>query len=447
MPINEFVQNGNRLKLALRRLTEAEGAAGLEEAPEHERQDLQQAETADGSYEWLWPEPLEEAAYQGVVGEWIHRLEPHTESDAAALLTQFLACIGNLFGRSVFYQVEGVKHHTNIFVCIVGKTAKGRKGTAYQHASRLMRDLESAWMEAGGLSSGEGIIHAVRDSTEGDDGVRDKRLLVYEPEFATVLKLVERPGNTLSAIVRQAWDTGNLRVMTKNTPLRATQAHISMIAHITKEELLTLLTNNQAANGFANRFLFVAAARSKCLPRGGRVDSLDFSSIQTRLSTAIQFANASAAIDFDAEAGEIWDVIYPELSDGKAGLAGMAIGRAEAQVVRLALVYALLDCSSHIGADHLRAALAVWEYAEATARYVFGDATGNPIADEILHGLRGKAGGMSRTEIRDLFARNKNSTSLQGAIGTLLEAGLARCVKIKRPDKIGRPEERYYAVK
>jgi hypothetical protein len=45
---------------------------------------------------------------------------------------------------------------------------------------------------------------------EVDPGVSDKRLLVYEPEFALVLKQMERQGNTLSAILRQAWESGNL---------------------------------------------------------------------------------------------------------------------------------------------------------------------------------------------------------------------------------------------
>ncbi len=46
-----------------------------------------------------------------------------------------------------------------------------------------------------------------------------------------------REGNTLSAIIRQAWDTGNLQVKTRNNPNRATGAHISIIGHITKDEL------------------------------------------------------------------------------------------------------------------------------------------------------------------------------------------------------------------
>jgi hypothetical protein len=98
-----------------------------------------------------------------------------------------------------------------------------------------------------------------------DEGVHDKRLMVYAPEFAAVLKVAGRDGNTLSATIRQAWDTGILRIMTKNNPAVATEAHISIVGHITKAELLRHLDATEKANGLANRFLWVCVKRSKLL--------------------------------------------------------------------------------------------------------------------------------------------------------------------------------------
>ncbi|HOL95992.1 MAG TPA: hypothetical protein PLH79_16705, partial [bacterium] len=39
-----------------------------------------------------WPAPLDEAAFQGLAGEFVRMVGPHTESDPAALLIQFLVC-------------------------------------------------------------------------------------------------------------------------------------------------------------------------------------------------------------------------------------------------------------------------------------------------------------------------------------------------------------------
>src|SRR3712207_8613758 len=52
-------------------------------------------------------------------------------------------------------------------------------------------------------------------------------------------------GNTLSPVVRDAWDTGTLRNMTKNSPATATGAHVSIISHITIDELQRELSDTE----------------------------------------------------------------------------------------------------------------------------------------------------------------------------------------------------------
>ena len=150
---------------------------------------------------------------------------------------------------------------------------------------------DSDWINTrkqSGLVSGEGLIWCVRDTierretikakgrytgeyqlTQVDPGVSDKRLLVMESEFAKVLIVARREGNTLSQIIRQAYDGDDLQSLNKNSPGRATGAHISMIGHVTDGGLIRNLYSTEAANGFANRFLWICVTRSKLLPRGG----------------------------------------------------------------------------------------------------------------------------------------------------------------------------------
>jgi len=73
-----------------------------------------------------------------------------------------------------------------------------------------------------------------------------------------------------------------------------------------------------------------------------------------------------------------WAAVYGDLSEGQPGLLGAVIGRAGAQVLRLALLYALLDGQAFVDEPHLHAALAVWDYCEASARFVFGESLGDP---------------------------------------------------------------------
>ncbi len=251
-------------------------------------------------------------------------------------------------------------------------------------------------------------------------------------------------GTTLSAVMRDAWDGGKaLQVMAKHSGEVATGAHVSVVAHITKNELLRRLDDTEAGNGFGNRFLWVYVRRSKYLPLGGQVPAEALENLARRVQAAVAFARELGRIELDREAIPIWEMVYPELSEGKPGLLGAMIARAEAQVLRVACIYAVLDCSRTIKEAHLKAALAVWQYAEDSARFVFGDALGDPVADQILETLKQQPEGMTRTEIRDLGQRHWSAGRISSALHLLTEMGLARS-EVEPTE--GRPAEWWYAT-
>jgi hypothetical protein len=334
-----------------------------------------------------WPERLGTAAYHGIAGETVRAIEPNTEADSVAILLQFLAAFGNACGRHSYYQVEGDRHPAVIWPVLVGPTAKGRKGTAWGRVREVMAQVDPGWASdhiVSGLSSGEGIVHAVRDPVVNGDGeevasgVADKRLLVIEPEFASPLRHMERSGNILSSTLRSFWDTGSSASLTKNSPEKATGATVTVIGHITVDEIRRYLTKTERANRLANRFLFALVRRSKSLPFGG--DRVDLHPFVERLKEFHARAWPDQRINWTDAGGAIWASVYPRLSEGKPGLAGAVTSRAETQVVRLALTYALLDGAAAIDAAHVDAALAVWRYCEQSARIIF--------EKRLLHTLR-----------------------------------------------------------
>lgn len=408
-----------------------------------------------------WP-TLNPLALHGVMGELVRAIEPHTEADPVALLIQGLAAFGNCLNRGPHFRAEADQHGMNLFAVLVGETSKGRKGTSWGYIRNLFRIVDEDWAEKrilSGLSSGEGLIWAVRDEITKvepikekgrptgeyqtiivDPGVEDKRLFVLESEFANALHVSSRDGNTLTAIIRQAWDAGDLRTMTKNSAAKASGAHISILGHITRDELLRLLSTTEAANGFCNRFLWLCVRRSKSLPEGGQIHEADLGPIQRRLMRAVQFARGTGEVCRDEEARALWIDAYPQLSEGKPGMLGAIVSRAEAQVMRLACLFALLDESALIRVEHLRASLALWDYCEASARYIFGQRLGDPVADELLSALRQHPQGMTRTEIRDWFGRNRKACELDRGLSLLKHQGLARS---ETQESGGRPSERW----
>jgi hypothetical protein len=103
--------------------------------------------------------------------------------------------------------------------------------------------------------------------------------------------------HVLSAVLRQAWDHGDLRTLVsgrQKAPVRATSAHISVVAHTTVDEVRRLLTETEAANGFGNRFLWGCVRRSKLLPRGGGYPEHALKPLIERLATALFHARTIA---------------------------------------------------------------------------------------------------------------------------------------------------------
>jgi hypothetical protein len=97
--------------------------------------------------------------------------------------------------------------------------------------------------------------------------------------------------------------------------------------------------------------------------------------------------------------------------------------------MRLAALYALQDGVSVIDSIHLRPACALWQYAEASTRYIFGDNTGDHYADTILRALSAQ-GDMADTAISALFGRNASANRLGQAKDALVTAGLAHSVNV-----------------
>jgi hypothetical protein len=410
-----------------------------------------------------WP-TMDEAAYHGFAGKVIRTIEPHSESDPVALLLQLLVCTGNIIGRTRYVLTESDRHYPNLFAGIVGKTARARKGTALGRILAILDIANHLWADEriqGGLSSGEGLINVVRDPImkwdkekrewyEADHGIDDKRLLVIEPEFAGVCTVMERSGNTISPLLRKAWDGRKLQTMTRKDPLTATNAHISVIGHITLDELRARLTRNDMANGFANRFLFALSKRSKHLPFGGALDDEEIRKLGNELGDIIATVRGDPLsglvpperLTMTERAKEKWAPLYDDLAIGHPGLLGEITARAEPQVLRLSMIYALLDKSDQIDLPHLEAGLAVWNYCDASTTHIFGTALGDEVADTILRALKGAGNdGMTRSMIYDLYGGRQSRERISAALGLLLEKGWARTTMLTTG---GRPTEMWF---
>jgi hypothetical protein len=393
-----------------------------------------------------WPAAPDQAVYHELLGEIVGRIAPHTEADPVAILTQLLVSFGAAVGRGAFFQVEATRHHPNEFMLLVGDTSRSRKGSAWDHVRRLLATVDPSIepRTLTGLSSGEGLIWAVRDPSGQDPGHPDQRLLVIEPEFASTLKAANRELSTLSPTLRTAWDARPLAILTRTAPARASTAHITVIGHITQHELRRHITQTELANGYLNRILIVACRRQRLLPEGGDQDPLHGTGLDRLLAGTLKHARHTGHVRLDPDAREQWHHAYHQLATQPEDQnVAQITARAEAHIIRLALIYTLADGATHISPPHLSAALALHDYAARSASWALSGATGQPLAEQIHTALQQHPEGLTRSQISQALNHNQPAGEIDHALTALHTAG--RVTKTQIPTG-GRPAQLWTAT-
>jgi hypothetical protein len=371
---------------------------------------------------------LDANARHGLAGEMLRAVAPHTEAHEAHLLTHLLATFGAAVGRGPHVLAGNVPHPGRLFIANVGNSAKARKGTAGAAIRPMFEVADPAFMEqrvVSGFGSGEALIDMVQDSDDGKPAP-DQRLLVREGELARVLRVCTREGSTLSMTVRDAWDGSRLSVRSRGATSIATGHHIVIVGDITVTELRMRLTESESANGFANRFLFALGHRARLLPDGGNVPKQVVNSLGRQIQDALQASRKIERLERSPEAADLWrDIYYEMANDDPDGLLGSVVARGDAQLLRISVLYALLDGEPVIRPEHLLAARDVWAYCRMSAQVIFGDTVGDEIADRILRLIRrGDADGTDRTAITKALSGHVKKPQLDAALELLVERDL-----------------------
>ncbi len=203
--------------------------------------------------------------------------------------------------------------------------------------------------------------------------------------------------------------------------------HVALIGHVTRDELREKLLDVEVANGFANRHLFCGVERSKLLPSGGNLDDADVAALGHEVRDALEGARKVGILRRTPAAEDWWGDLYSLMArDDPGGMVGAVIARDAAQVLRLSVVYALTDGVGAIDLPHLEAAWAVWRYCRRSAADIFGERTGDPVADKLLGSVR-RAGaiGLTTDQQHEALGRHTPAVRLKAARDLLVAFGLA----------------------
>ena len=389
--------------------------------------------------------------FYGLAGEFAHVACRNSEAIPAAVALMVLTVIGAMAGRGPYLRVGDVTHHARLFALHAAGTNVG-KGESRELLFRVIEEIRAGnvpgadgtllgRMHTGGLSTKEGIAAAIPDRIEKDgkvivEGTADKRLLVFEAEFANVLRVMRREGNLLSVALRDAWDGVSIGALTKSEQMHATAPHVVLWASITPAELHAQLDDVDTQNGFLNRFVVIHAESDRDVPWPTPVPPETVRRFAERIVEIIRWAangyplnENTREMTLDAGAQAAHERAYSKLKrlspDPKLGA---LLSRARSQVLRIAMLIAITDKTETISEAHYKAAFAWIAYSAESVRYVFrrgsaerdaAEASGR--ADRILAALVERNDGrMTRTEVSGVFSGKASKAEINAALAALL---------------------------
>lgn len=393
----------------------------------------------------------------GPIGRWAQEATANSEASPAAVYLAFITYVAACLGDQVSLRFGDKTQRPSIFFLHVGRSSRGRKGTALDPVERLHDQLSATdkvaaelaasnsgvrpqavapWSHTGGLSTREGLAYQLRDpvikrnpqtgvDVVEDEGVADKRAFIVESEFENVLAQSKREGNTLSSALRDCWDGRDLKPLTKSNRTYATAPRVSLVAQVTPSDLDRLLEERAITNGFLNRFVVVFAERSKLVPWPESTPDDQVIQWAKELYGAVQWARAQTTpITVSPTAQARYSKLYVSdwAHDGEPELISTLLQRAPTYALRLAMLFAAIEERPAIIAEDIDAANHVINLWRSSVRYLWqrqaslGSGRTEKLkahAAKVITFLEGRGGRASRTELLHIcFRRNLSAAQL-----------------------------------
>jgi hypothetical protein len=332
---------------------------------------------------------LERDALHGILKDITRAACDETEAVPSSVAIHVLGRFAATIGRTAYIQIGDEVRYLNFDALIVGPTGRGRKGTSAEMPRQLFRRAE--WLQGAApvreltaLSTGEGLIHQVRDPRYGnegelvDKGEGDKRLLCDISEFAGVLSVAKRETQTITMVLRDAFDGRPLTTPTKTSFNCATGAHIAVVGSVPETELAKFLSKTDMTNGLANRFGMFYSTRQQVVatPRGVPPEVMDH--LARRIQAALNNAVNQRLIDMTPSAKDLWEAMYADLNDEThPPLIASLLARQDLYTRIFAALISLVNGKSIVDVEHLMAAQAWMRYWKDTVNFVFSSSESN----------------------------------------------------------------------
>ena len=408
--------------------------------------------------------------FPGLLKEIIKECCSRSEAVPVAVCAHVLMRFAALVGPMVYLPIGDERRRLNEFMLMIGPTGLG-KGASGHGPKRIFKRVEEYLqldldrqlqagksqgvnrfsqlkVHSGGLSSGEGLAAALEDGKAGSDDnppVTDKRLFVLEPEFSNIMSLCQRVGNTLSIVLRNAFDGMPIQPLTKRDKVKVSDPFVCLLANITDKELTRHEQGDMmAANGMLNRFLILWQQPTRDVPFPDPIPDERVDHLARQLADQIiaarrghhethyqRIRSLSWCLNLNESARRYWSRHYSALINRPDAEQVQALTRRHRlHALILGGLFALLEGHTIIQKAHLKTALAWVDYSRQSVTYAYQSQRLQQQAEEnhraarrILYAvvlLNQKHGRCTRTDLHNFYQRKLKAAAITQALETLM---------------------------
>jgi hypothetical protein len=354
----------------------------------------------------------------GPAGEFVRRVTEKSEADPAGVLLYTLACSGLVLGRDAFYPHGYVKCRPCLFAVTVAQSPRTGQGCFLEPVRALfslaaeLSGTELLKFIPNGLLAADELLP--KSPSSDARGLPSAGMGDFEPSWDTL----SRARAPLTTALRHAWDE---------------HTRIAILGHLTEPYLLAARATRPLLHT-ASRMLWCCVHRERSIALPQTLPPEGLRPIAEILASNAKRDRSPREMKFAPGTATEWEQAYSSLTLNDAGAVGIVTALAEAQVIRIAMVYALLDGLETINPAHMKAALAVWDYCRLSAQHLFGTGIGDALTEKLFRALGEKP--LSRTEVHRLFNNHAPADRIDAALANLAKEGRAISEVIKTE---GRP--------
>ncbi len=389
-----------------------------------------------------WPR-MPEAAFYGLAAMLTQIIgEENCEADWGALLVTVLTSAAACFGAECTLRLRSNDYPARLYTALIS-TSPAHQGAAFrsvrevfmaaQNSSRARRKFAAATLGYEQLVTGDDFIKMILDIAHEDDGeptgpvlLEDKaspHRLIAIRQFGPTLNNIRRSNSPLGPMLSEAWYSAEFNLIDRSRTRIPARAHVCLLGQVPLDVLRTMRQDDPGFNATCSQFLWTLMRPREAVWSPESTDREKLTGLTGRVASTIGYARKQKRVHLSAESEEMWRrELYPQLAQEPPGVVGTICSLGSEMVLRLSLVYALLDESALVLPAHLRAADAVWRYCRASVRYIFGQTARATLDKRIRNAL--SSGPKTQSELHRHFGNNFAIEVLVAALSELQARGL-----------------------